>query len=57
MAKLGLHKEGDGAAEKTTELAAVQRAVEQPVTDARAGATDGGPPDVWGALTGKREDT
>lgn len=56
MAKLGLHKEA-GDADKTEELAAWQRAVEHPVSDTRRPETDGGTPDVWGALTGKREDT
>ena len=56
MAKLGLHKETAGT-DKTEELAALQRAVENPVADTRRPETaDGGVPDVWGALTGKRED-
>lgn len=57
IAKLGLHKTGEAHAEKAEELAAVQRAVEHPVADTRRPETDGGVPDVWGALTGKREDT
>ena len=60
LSKLGLHKNNDE--KETTQLAALGRAVETPVADARTGETarpetarkpssEDETPDVWGALT------